>query len=151
MEKEFEEYNHLTPYTIGYRDGIFYTLNELINGFENKKEDLKDMYLFIKAAIHDIDVFANYGSSSKCVFVEWDRKDKKDGTLKSSIPAKVKIYPPNEPMIRTAKGLRSKEEIINLILETIDLICKEKEEKYKALERTLSKQGHLNEKDTDTI
>ena len=137
MEKEKEEYNHLTPYTIGYRDGIFYTLQQLINGFEHNNQDLKDMYLFIKAAIEAIDVFANYGSSSKCVFVEWDKKYIKDGTLKSSIPTKAKIYSPNEPMIRTAQGLRSKKEIIQLILDVQKDIEQEKEEKYKALEERI--------------
>lgn len=137
MENEKEEYNHLTPYTIGYRDGIFFTLQELINAFEHNIQDSKEMYLFIKAAIKAIDVFANYGSCSKCVFTEWDRKYKKDGTLKSSNPTKAKIYPPLEPMIKTAQGLRSKKEVIQLVLDVQKMIEQEREEKYKALERKI--------------
>lgn len=137
MNKDKEEYSHLTPYTIGYRDGIFFTLQTLIDGFEHNLKDQKDMYIFIKAAIKDLDVFANYGTFAKCVYTEWDRKYKKDGTLKSSTPIKAKIYPPNESLIKTAQGLRSKREIIELILDTQKIIEQEKEEKYKALERKI--------------
>lgn len=124
---------HIDQYTVGYRDGIFYTLHQL-KDFIDGENDINDTKLFVKASLKDLEIFLHYGANCQVVFTEWDKKFDKNGKLKSSKPTEAKIYAPEEKLIMTKKGYRSYREVMELIIETNKLIEQEKEDKIKALE-----------------
>ena len=110
LEETRRIHNKINGYNDGRADGTFQTLIAMKEYAECQKgKQWKEFVAYIQACLNDLRLFMEWYGFVECVFTERDNKGN----------VKAKIYPPQTDFVRTKKGLVSRKEVFDLLIDLL--------------------------------